>query len=177
MSKINLVSINDLPPSGKEFILDEQQIWQKPIEEFKMDCRIDQPLRITFFVMPADNGVLVRGGLTGSVILPCNRCAEDAKTLLDSHFDEFEEIPENAPRNQNPEEDHIIFERNSPMLNLNALAWEQFMLALPTNPLCSIDCKGLCGKCGANLNNGECGCATDKLDPRMAALRDLKINR
>lgn len=173
----NLVSINDLPPAGKEFSLDNQEIWKKPIEEFKMDCRIDKPLRITFFVMPAENGVLVRGELTGGVVLPCNRCTEDAETLIDSRFDEFEEIPETPPRTQNSEEDHILFERNAPMLNLDAVAWEQFMLALPTNPLCKEDCKGLCGKCGANLNNGQCDCENDNPDPRLAALRDLKVDR
>lgn len=173
----NLVSVNDLPPAGKDFTLEDQEIWQKPIKEFKMDCRIEKPIHAKFFVMPAEGGVLVRGSLVGEVALPCNRCAEDAHVELDSRFDEFEEIPDTPPRTPVPGEEHIVFERNSPMLNLDEIAWEQFMLALPTNPLCREDCKGLCDKCGSNLNNGPCDCEPGETDPRLAALRGLKINR
>lgn len=174
-----LVSINDLPPSGKEFILEDQEIWLGPIKEFKMDCRITSPLKARVFLQAADEGVVERGDLTGSVVVPCSRCTENANVDIDSKFDEYEEIPENAKGlNDNPEsESHIVFDRNAPMLNLAEVAWEQFMLAMPVRPLCKTDCKGLCPQCGANLNLGECGCAPQEGDPRMDALRGIKINR
>ncbi|MBD5608126.1 MAG: DUF177 domain-containing protein [Desulfovibrio sp.] len=170
MSK-NLVSINDLPPSGKEFVLDDQQIWLEPIKEFKMDCRVTDPLKMKVFVMPAEEGCLVRGELKGAVVAPCNRCAEDAPIEIDVNFDEYEETP-NSPKERS-EDSHIVFERNAPMLDLDAVAWEQLMLAIPPNPLCRPDCKGLCPDCGANLNVAACGCARDEGDPRMRVFRDL----
>lgn len=175
--KKNLVSINDLPPAGKEFSLDDQQIWLEPLKEFKMECRIEKPLTIKIFVMPAEDGCLVRGELHGGVILPCNRCAEDARVEISSRFDEFEEVPATPPKNNSGLGGHVIFERNAPMLNLDEIAWEQFMLALPPNPRCRDDCRGLCGSCGANLNLGDCGCSPEQADPRMAVLTGLKINR
>ena len=51
------------------------------------------------------------------------------------------------------------------------------MLALPPNPLCRPDCKGLCPECGANLNEGMCACSRDEGDPRMAVLRGLKVRK
>lgn len=45
-------------------------------------------------------------------------------------------------------------------------------LSLPTRFLCSEDCKGLCHKCGKNLNEGDCGCDTKETDPRWAALKN-----
>ena len=170
-----LVSINDLPPSGKEFVLEDQQVWEEPLREFKMDCKIVDPLRMKAFVMPADEGCLVRGELAGAVVVPCNRCAEDSRVDLDAKFDEYEEIP-HSPK-QKIDDSHVVFERNAPMLNLQAVAWEQLMLALPPNPLCRDDCKGLCPQCGANLNAAPCDCRQDGGEPRMKVFRDLAAKK
>ncbi len=59
-------------------------------------------------------------------------------------------------------------------VDLDELVREQILLALPTRTLCREECKGLCPECGANLNAGECDCAQKEIDPRWAALADLK---
>lgn len=177
--KKHLVSINDLPPDGKNFELDDQDVWLEPIKEFKMDCRITEPLKMKAFIMPVDGGCLLRGEISGAVVVPCNRCAEDADIAIRSAFDEFEEIPEShvpGARHQNGD-GHIVFERNAPMLDLAEAAWEQFMLALPSNPLCRTDCKGLCAQCGVNLNLGQCDCEAENMDDRMAPLRNLAVRK
>jgi uncharacterized protein len=51
---------------------------------------------------------------------------------------------------------------------------EQILLAIPDQVFCREDCKGLCPKCGANLNLIDCKCSDDDIDPRWAALRNLK---
>lgn len=171
-----LVSINDLPPSGKTFTIDDQEVWLDPIREFKMDCRIAEPLKTSIFVMPADDGCVVRGTLTGQVVVPCSRCAENASLKIDSKYDEYEEIPKAPERGKLEKgQGHIVFDRNAPMLDLAAVAWEELMLSLPVTPLCRDNCKGLCPDCGANLNMGACGCAANDGDPRLAALRNVKI--
>ncbi len=176
--KKHLVSINELPPDGKEYEINDQEIWLRPIQEYKMDCRILKPLHGKVFVQRADEGVLVRGDIKGEVAVPCNRCTEDAVVKIDSHFDEYEEVP---PENIHARDDHpagcIVYQMHAPMLDLGAVAWEQFMLAQPTQPICNEDCKGICPECGANLNNGSCSCRKDDGDPRLAALRNLKINK
>ena len=47
---------------------------------------------------------------------------------------------------------------------------------MDTKTLCSEDCKGLCPRCGANLNDGPCGCKRE-VDPRLAVLAKLLENR
>lgn len=176
--KKHLVSINDLPPDGKEFELDDQDIWLEPLREFKMDCRIIQPLHGKVFVQRTDEGVLIRGEISGVIVVPCNRCAEDATININSEFREYEEIPEeSASPLEEEHEGYIVYDRHAPMLNLAEVGWEQFMLAQPAMPLCREDCKGLCPKCGTNLNMGECDCARDTTDPRMAALAGVKVKK
>lgn len=48
------------------------------------------------------------------------------------------------------------------------------LLAIPMKKLCDADCKGLCIKCGKNLNEGDCGCVHDETDPRWLPLMELK---
>lgn len=173
--KSYLVALNELPPDGKEFDLTDQEIWTEPIQEFKMDCRIVKPMQAKIFVQPADEGLLVRGEITGEVAVPCNRCAEDAIAKIDSSFSEYEDIPEESRGRQ--QDGCIVYQMHVPMLNLAEVCWEQFMLAMPVRPLCSDDCKGICPTCGQNLNTGQCGCSQTAGDPRLAALRNVKVKK
>ncbi len=50
---------------------------------------------------------------------------------------------------------------------------EELVLAFPTKLLCSEDCLGLCPKCGKPKREGECGCPTREIDPRLAILATL----
>ena len=59
-------------------------------------------------------------------------------------------------------------------LELEDVLREQVLLAVPIKTVCRIDCKGLCPRCGQNLNQGSCTCQTAQDDPRWYALRDLK---
>lgn len=181
------IALNGLPPGGKTLILDDPAIWSAPMQECGMDCRVVRPLVGTVTLLPQEDGCLVRGTLKGEVVVPCNRCAEDARLTIDSTFDSFEPFPEedetDAPKEKekafDSEADDLVVSLvdGAPVINLAGLLWEEFVLALPVRPLCRPDCKGLCPDCGKNLNEGPCSCVRDKGDPRLAALRGLKIKK
>lgn len=57
-------------------------------------------------------------------------------------------------------------------LDVDGLVSEDIYLAIPTRFLCKEDCKGLCCVCGADLNDGPCGCKKIT-DPRWDALKSL----
>ena len=52
---------------------------------------------------------------------------------------------------------------------------EQIILMMPLKPLCDETCKGLCPRCGANLNREACTCSTDTVNSPFAVLAKLKI--
>ena len=58
-------------------------------------------------------------------------------------------------------------------LDLDELIYTEVMLSLPMKHLCSENCKGICSKCGKNLNEGKCDCPEKEIDPRLAALAEL----
>jgi uncharacterized protein len=117
-----------------------------------------------------------RGRFTGT----CGRCLESYDFPLESRFD-FVLAPEAARTHGGAEElsrDELgLSYFSADEVNLTPLIAEQVMLALPTRPLCSEDCRGLCGTCGVNLNRESCSCAEPVGDPRMAIFRNLKVGR
>ena len=58
-------------------------------------------------------------------------------------------------------------------LDIDSRIIEQLEVEFPYRFLCRDDCKGLCSKCGKNLNEGECDCDHKEIDPRMAPLQNL----
>ena len=53
------------------------------------------------------------------------------------------------------------------------LVRNELIVQWPIRVLCKDDCKGICSRCGANLNIQTCDCDTTGLDPRMAAIKDI----
>jgi len=73
---------------------------------------------------------------------------------------------------ENSDLDTDVIEGNE--LDLTEIAREQILLNLPEQELCKEDCRGICPTCGKDLNEGECRCGEDDVDPRWAALKDLR---
>ena len=58
-------------------------------------------------------------------------------------------------------------------LDTVSLLRDDILLELPSKFLCKESCKGLCPKCGKNLNEGSCSCVLHEPDPRLAVLKQL----
>ncbi len=167
------MDITDIPDEGRSFTLDDQEIWLEGWKNFAMDIRPLVPLTGTFTVTLQDDGVLMRGALRGKVLTHCDRCAEEMPLDIDQPFDIFETPPLRGEEVLEPS----LLRRVGRRLELDSgsMLWEEFVLALPVKPLCREDCTGLCPECGANLNAGLCACPVEPADPRLAALRGIKI--
>jgi len=64
----------------------------------------------------------------------------------------------------------VIIPPRATEIELAEVIREALILAVPEYPLCRDDCRGLCPRCGADLNDGPCGCRPEA-DPRWAALQ------
>ena len=186
------IALHNLPPEGRTYMVDNPAVWSEPLAAFEVEARVLTPLSCEVLLLPQDDGCLVRGRTRGRVAVPCNRCAEDAVVDIDHPFESFEPYPEDDGRSHpagthghHPGEffpvdtDELVMRlvRGAPEINLAGLAWEEFMLCLPVTPVCSDSCKGLCPVCGKNRNEDACDCATETADPRLAALKHLRIDK
>ena len=167
--------IHNLPAEGREFSFTDQQFWFEAFSRYKLNFRPAGPITSKYHVTPSDGGFFIRGHIEGAIVMPCDRCIEDARADIDDDFELYEEPAK--PDNEEIPEKPLVRERDG-MIELDeaGMLWEQLMLALPIKPLCERECRGLCPKCGQNLNVAGCECEQGAEDPRMSVFRDLKLS-
>ena len=171
-----LLPLDDLPESGQDTIFAEQAAWTDPIHEFHLPYEVVSPFRAELMVQAQGSGYLIQGHVTGSVSLPCDRCAELYQFEVDTRFELFEE-PQYGQDVDGEGGELLRMTDNGLELDLGDLLWEQFLLALPVKPLCDLECAGICPQCGQNLNQSRCECDQGPRDPRLDIFRKLQINK
>ncbi len=124
----------------------------------------------------SERGVLVMAELDlAPVGLECARCLEPFETPISVTFDEEYVLDRDPltgrPLPTEPDDFHIDEHRH---LDLSEAVRQYEQAALPIRPLCRPDCRGLCPRCGSNLNLGPCGCAETDPDDRWSALARLQ---
>ncbi|MCZ6484791.1 MAG: DUF177 domain-containing protein [Acidobacteria bacterium] len=122
--------------------------------------------------------VHVEGELGADLVLTCSRCLKFFDRKIQKEF-EVEFVPDPVMETEGEEvaltytDLDVGFYRDDG-LDVGAVISEQIVLEIPMQPICQKACKGLCHQCGADLNEGDCNCQDQTIDPRFEALLDLK---
>ncbi|MGH9484991.1 MAG: YceD family protein [Terriglobales bacterium] len=121
-------------------------------------------------------GMRLQGHVRGDISPSCSRCLEPIPMTVDRDVDLLYEpealIGDSAEVEIHPADTEVAF-FSGKGVDLEEVAREQILLALPMQPLCMPNCRGLCPRCGANLNQGACACAP-AADDRWSALKTLR---
>jgi uncharacterized protein len=119
-------------------------------------------------LVPFEGGIDAEGTVTAPWAGTCRRCVEPVSGVLSIHVHErFADGPLAAPS------DEELYPIGDDDIDLGPLVRDAVVLELPMAPLCRDDCAGLCPRCGANRNEGDCGCVAPR-DPRWANLDVLR---
>ena len=116
----------------------------------------------------------MRRALTASVDYnaKCARCLCDVNGSFTFSLEKTVAPRESiADLDEDRQDDYAIIEDG--FLDMDEPIYDQLEMEFPLRFLCHEDCKGLCQKCGKNLNEGECNCETKEIDPRLAPLQKL----
>jgi len=135
------------------------------------DYRLLAPLKYDLTAKAADDRIVVTGRLSCEVRMSCSRCLDTIDENVEVPFEEHFRIVRDEDGETNEEDDEAV-PVTEERIDLTPYVAEEFVVQLPYAPLCKETCKGLCPECGTNLNEQSCGCNTEKIDPRMAALQD-----
>lgn len=109
------------------------------------------------------------GSIHMKFMAACDRCLKQVPIDLDI---EFERVV-TAPSYDGEEEADDLSFMEGYQLNVETFVYNEILENWPVKILCKEDCKGVCPKCGQDLNERECGCDTFVPDPRMAMIKDL----
>ena len=131
------------------------------------DIAIDKPVKV-------EGAVTARAGYTELIVrvnvfytIACARCLEPITDTL--AIDIEKTVAAKGTLENEDNDDYIIIEDG--VIDIADLLIEEITVELPARQVCSEDCKGLCPKCGKNLNETDCGCETKEIDPRLAILQ------
>ena len=136
-----------------------------------------EPATVSGKVRLAGNEVFVNGHVEARAQVECDRCLQPVQTPVNSDF-ALEYITgseyESSGVAELTETEMSVSVFDGKAIDVDEIVKEQILLAVPTRMLCREDCKGICPECGADRNTGDCNCTTDDIDPRWAALKNLK---
>jgi uncharacterized protein len=140
----------------------DDPIWQEG------DVRPSGPIRVVGRLSVAGAGrYYFSGRIEGEAASECRRCLTDVseEVAVESHLIFAEADLEDA----DDASDVFVLDPGARSLDLRPAVREEWLLAVPAFSVCREDCKGLCPKCGTDLNEGPCDCPPST-DSRWDAL-------
>lgn len=148
------------------------------------DARLGGPVDFSGRVTNTGKGYLVEGLVEAEATFPCDRCLDlfpvkiqnrvqeefHSRPPVDRDDDDEDEEDDGGEELSDAQEWNLF---HGDAFSVETVVRDHLVLALPSKLLCRPDCRGICPRCGQNLNLRECGCSSEDVDPRLAALMDL----
>jgi uncharacterized protein len=132
------------------------------------------PVQAQLKIKKVGTEIVINGNILTAVELQCSRCLKDFKRKFsfpfEAIFHPIEQLKEEEKHELDVEELDMGFYAKDE-LDLFDIIKEQVMLNLPMKALCNDFCKGICLRCGADLNAGDCSCSKKDIDPRLVSLK------
>lgn len=124
-----------------------------------------------FFVNKGKKTVSLKCDIDVTLQIPCDRCLEPVNVPIKLSVSKDIDLKKTTDERE-AELDEMNFLQGM-NFDTEVFARNEILVNIPMKVLCSEDCKGICNKCGANLNKGSCDCDTTELDPRMSKVLDV----
>ena len=122
------------------------------------NIRLSEPIRLDLVINNSGSEYLITGTMFVDSILDCSRCLEPFHYPFKIDF--YEEIAKTGLENDN-------------LIDITDSIYEHLFLEIPIKTICDDNCRGLCSKCGQNLNIKDCGCDREVIDPRLVKLEEF----
>lgn len=139
----------------------------KELDAALENCKIEGTVKVTGEIFYTGAAYRLKGVVCCKKLAVCDRCLDHFSSREKYEFDE-------EVRRTDDESGLFILDDK---IDISPLIRDILLVFQPICNICHTDCLGLCPKCGANLNKGECGCDYKTVDPRFAALEQLLKER
>jgi uncharacterized protein len=160
--------------------LDVGQVWRATFNEVidsrTSDVQFDAPVTGEVEVRRTPRTLELQGRLVTTAPLGCGRCLTAYRQRLTVELDQQFVMGDGPVASRGLRADDLVVALDPDLiLDVTEAIRQDLLLALPMVPVCRPDCRGLCPRCGTNLNDQECGCRRDDIDPRLGGLLELNL--
>ncbi|MBP7216365.1 MAG: DUF177 domain-containing protein [Candidatus Omnitrophica bacterium] len=133
------IEISKISPEGVKI---QELVDARALEVDTDTCAVRGPIKLSGTIYKITNSVTADLVIQAAIISSCSRC------LNECEFSFSKEVRLSYP-----------VTRSDLVVDMGPDIREEVMLGFPLQPLCSSECKGLCARCGRNLNEGKCNCS------------------
>lgn len=177
-----LIRVREIAEGGLKIGLDLPRAWLTNIPEFATDgeTHLEGGIRVEGQVLKEGDNLRLQGEVSATLATLCTRCGEPVTIPLSSKFETAlikGAAPELSEEVELTPEDVARGYYDGTEVDLAPFFQEELALQVPIQTLCQETCRGLCPQCGANWNLETCACGKDEGDSRLAALKNLKLER
>ena len=166
--KVSLTALDRGEVHVREQIPPDDPMWEGA------ELTLAEPLVVDLTAREVGEGVFVRGRLRTTVRLACRRCLSSVEQPVDDTVDLlFDTL---GPDEEEAEGEVYPLPARGDELDLREAVREQLLLRAPQFALCREECRGLCPSCGADLNQGECGCVPEAAASPWDALKNVTFD-
>jgi uncharacterized protein len=161
------IVIADIPDEGLEVDIEERVELE--------DVSLSGPVISHLSLNKVSSEIIITGRLKAEMAVQCSRCLKDFTQGLDISvnvvYHPVEDVAGERHALKDDELDMGFYQGEE--LDLQELLKEQILLNTQMKPLCNEQCKGICPKCGKDLNTGQCNCSRKEIDPRLEVLKNF----
>ncbi len=173
------INIARLKEVGLDLDLNLREDWFGRWREEDPDLEFAGPgsLAVRVHLERHGHDILVRGHLEGTLQLNCSRCLTQFSLPVTADFDLLLAPAPDQVSGAEEELSKSDLDRDfytGEIVNLESILREQVLLTMPLKPLCAEACKGICPRCGADLNQEPCQCPAEELSSRLTIVKNIK---
>jgi uncharacterized protein len=177
------IDLRDIPEEGLSRRYDLAGEWGQNVFAETGDARPHAGLHVSVSMNLSGRDVIVAGTIGGGVDMACSRCLKPIVVALDGEWG-MTFVPKSRAAKREveaekevPADEIDLAAYEDEMIDLEPVMREELLLAVPAAPVCAEDCRGLCARCGHDLNQGACACPPEpKNEGWAAALRNVKLS-
>lgn len=123
------------------------------------DTKLLSPVSFSASIEKIGGQLSVSGKLSFELLSPCARCLKPVREDISRGINFVFPVAERGKK-----------------IDISDDMREQVAMAMPEKTVCAENCKGLCAYCGENLNDTPCNCEMQGVDPRLKALKEVRLS-
>jgi uncharacterized protein len=162
-----LIKVNNLKEGAHLYNVDE------PIENIGLEEPFIDKVNIDLILQKLHNQIVLETKIQAKANFECDRCTSEYTSYLETTYKMVYLFGSNSD-DENEAMNVTYLHADVSEIVLDDDIRDYALLSIPMKKLCKDDCRGLCPKCGKNLNEGECDCDSQTSDPRWLPLKDFK---
>lgn len=162
-----IIELKKIPDGISEIVFDHK------VEEIASEADVKGDVKVLAKVDKSEDQIIVNCKLDCKLEFECDRCCKEYLGKLSFQFNLYFLV---GQENEDTEDDntrYITFDTEK--LDISNDVRDYLVTNMPLKRICKKGCKGLCSKCGNDLNEKECGCVIETNNPIWDKLKDINL--